>query len=242
MVSKVFSSGITGIEGYKVDVECSVNPGLSSVEIVGLPDASVKEARERVLSAISSVGFDFPLGKVTVNLAPGNIRKEGSGFDLAIALSILICSGVISQNSTDRYMFFGELSLDGSLRPLPGILPMVIAARELGFDKVVLPSVCAKEAAVVKDVTVYGTDSLHDIFLHLAGEREIVPFLADESDYFNNDLKYPMDFADVKGQETVKRGLEIAAAGGHNIIILWLTFPAYANAVISRVSQVDNAA
>lgn len=219
MVSKVFSSGISGLDGFKIDVECSVNPGLSSVEIVGLPDASVKEAKERVLSAISSVGFDFPLGKVTVNLAPGNIRKEGSGFDLAIALSILICGGVISQSSTDGYMFFGELSLDGSLRPLPGILPMVIAARELGFDKVILPAECAKEAAVVKDVTVYGAQSLHDIFLHLTGEKEIVPFLANKLDFFGEDLKYSMDFADVKGQETVKRGLEIAAAGGHNIIM-----------------------
>ena len=133
MVSKIISGGISGIDGYKVEVECSISSGLSSFEIVGLPDASVKEARERVLSAIGSVGFDFPLGKVTVNLAPGNIRKEGAGFDLPIALSILSCSGVVPLNITDDYMVFGELSLDGSLRALPGILPMVIAARELGF-------------------------------------------------------------------------------------------------------------
>ncbi len=219
MVSKIFSSGIAGLDGYKVEVECSVNSGLSSFEIVGLPDASVKEARERVLSAINSIGFDFPLGKVTVNLAPGNIRKEGSGFDLPIALSILICSGVISQQSADGYMFFGELSLDGTLRPLPGVLPMVIAAREIGFTKIILPAINAHEAAVVKDISIFGAENIHDIILHLSGAKEIIPLSANEIEYFSDDIKYSMDFADVKGQESVKRGLEIAAAGGHNCIM-----------------------
>ena len=219
MVSKIFSSGISGIDGYTVEVECSVNSGLSSFEIVGLPDASVKEARERVLSAISSAGFDFPLGKVTVNLAPGNIRKEGSGFDLPIALSILVCSGIVSQQQTDKYMFLGELSLDGSLRGLPGVLPMVIAARELGYSNIILPQVNAKEAAVVKDVSVFGAETLHDIILHLTCTKEIASFEICQEDYFPETIKYSMDFADVKGQESVKRGLEIAAAGGHNCIM-----------------------
>ncbi len=219
MVSKIFSSGITGIDGFTVEVECSVNSGLSSFEIVGLPDASVKEARERVLSAISSAGFDFPLGKVTVNLAPGNIRKEGSGFDLPIALSVLVCSGMISQEQADKYMFLGELSLDGSLRGLPGVLPMVIAARELGFTKIILPHINAKEAAVVKDVSVFGAETLQDIFLHLTNTKELTPFEVQQEDYFSENIRYPMDFADVKGQESVKRGLEIAAAGGHNCIM-----------------------
>ena len=219
MVSKIFSSGITGIDGFAVEVECSVSSGLSSFEIVGLPDASVKEARERVLSAISSVGFDFPLGKVTVNLAPGNIRKEGSGFDLPIALSVLICSGAIPCRPEEGYMFLGELSLDGSLRSLPGVLPMVIAARELGFDKVVLPAANASEAAVVKDIKVFGAETLHDIILHLTKVKELIPTTANEEDYFSENIKYAMDFADVKGQESVKRGLEIAAAGGHNCIM-----------------------
>lgn len=219
MVSKVFSSGICGINGYTVEVECSVSSGLSTFEIVGLPDASVKEARERVLSAISSVGFDFPLGKVTVNLAPGNIRKEGSGFDLPIALSVLICSGAVSPQATDGYMFLGELSLDGSLRGLPGVLPMVIAARELGFKKIILPSVNAREAAVVRDMSVFGAETLHDIILHLTQVHELAPSTANESDYFSENTKHSMDFADVKGQESVKRGLEIAAAGGHNCIM-----------------------
>lgn len=219
MVSKIFSSGITGIDGYTVEVECSVSSGLSTFEIVGLPDASVKEARERVLSAISSVGFDFPLGKVTVNLAPGNIRKEGSGFDLPIALSVLICSGVIPQQATDKYMFFGELSLDGMLRPLPGVLPMAIAARELGFANIILPAANAQEAAVVKDVSVFAAESLHDIILHLTKVKELEPVEISETAYFSQEIKYSMDFADVKGQESVKRGLEIAAAGGHNCIM-----------------------
>lgn len=219
MVSKIFSSGITGIDGFKVEVECSVTPGMTNFEIVGLPDASVKEARERVLSAIASVGLDFPLGKVTVNLAPGNIRKEGSGFDLPIALSILICSGIIPQQSADGYLFFGELSLDGSLRPLPGVLPMVIAARELGFKNIILPSECAREAAIVKDMTIFGAENLRDIIIHLNGEQEISPAAVDGLEYFSERLAYPMDFADVKGQESVKRGLEIAAAGGHNCIM-----------------------
>ena len=219
MVSRIFSSGITGIDGYKVEVECSVTSGMSNFEIVGLPDASVKEARERVLAAIASVGLDFPLGKVTVNLAPGNIRKEGSGFDLPIALSILICSGIIPQHSADRYLFFGELSLDGSLRPLPGVLPMVIAARELGFNSIILPSECAAEAAIVKDMTILGADNLRDIIIHLNGEQEISPVNINQDEYFSENRSYPMDFADVKGQDSVKRGLEIAAAGGHNCIM-----------------------
>ncbi|MFA7636758.1 MAG: YifB family Mg chelatase-like AAA ATPase [Monoglobales bacterium] len=219
MVSRIFSSGIAGLDGYKVEVECSVSSGLTTFEIVGLPDASVKEARERVLSAIGSVGFDFPLGKVTVNLAPGNIKKEGSGFDLPISLSILICSGALSQNSADGYIFFGELSLDGSLRALPGVLPMVIASRELGFTKVILPAENAREAAVVKDVTVFGAENLHDVILHLSGVKEITPFYINQQEYFSDDIKYTMDFADVKGQESVKRGLEIAAAGGHNCLM-----------------------
>lgn len=219
MVSKIFTGGIAGINGYTVEVECSVSSGLSSFEIVGLPDASVKEARERVLSAISSVGFDFPLGKVTVNLAPGNIRKEGSGFDLPIALSVLICAGALSQAATDGYMFFGELSLDGNLRPLSGVLPMVIAARELGYTKIILPADNAQEAAVVKDVSVFGAENIHDIILHLSRIKEIPPFIVNEQDYFSEDVKYAMDFANVKGQESVKRGLEIAAAGGHNCIM-----------------------
>ena len=219
MVSKIVSSGIAGLDGYKVEVECSVSSGLSAFEIVGLPDASVKEARERVLSAIGSAGFDFPLGKVTVNLAPGNIRKEGSGFDLPIALSVLICAGALSQQAADGYMYFGELSLDGTLRELPGVLPMVIAARELGFARIILPAVNAREAAVVKDVTVFGAQSIHDVILHLSGIKEITPVTVNEQDYFSEDIKYTMDFADVKGQESVKRGLEIAAAGGHNCLM-----------------------
>lgn len=219
MVSKIISSGIAGLDGYKVEVECSVSSGLSAFEIVGLPDASVKEARERVLSAIGSAGFDFPLGKVTVNLAPGNIRKEGSGFDLPIALSVLICAGALSQQAADGYMYFGELSLDGTLRELPGVLPMVIAARELGFTRIILPAVNAREAAVVKDVTVFGAQSIHDVILHLSGIKEITPVTVNEQDYFSEDIKYTMDFANVKGQESVKRGLEIAAAGGHNCLM-----------------------
>ncbi len=219
MVSKIFSSGISGIDGFAVEVECSLAPGLPSFDIVGLPDASVKEARERVLAAIGSIGYDFPAGKVTVNLAPGNIRKEGAGFDLPIALSILVCSGALSQIQTDGYIFFGELSLNGELRPLPGVLPMVISARELGFKKIILPAKCAREASVVKDVLVFGAENLQEIILHLTGTQEISPVQYGPLDFEETAFSSAMDFADVKGQDSVKRGLEIAAAGGHNCIM-----------------------
>ena len=219
MVSTVKSLGIWGIDGYIIDVECSVMPGMPSFDIVGLPDTAVKESKERVVSAIKYMGFDFPLGKVTINLAPGNIKKEGSGFDLPIALSILIASERIKVQNISNTVFVGELSLKGELRPVNGVLPMVIGARKGGFENVVLPVKNAKEACVVKDMNIFEAPSFYDVIAHISGQNPLNKVAATD-DIFSTDNIYSCDFADVKGQQTVKRGLEIAAAGGHNCLMI----------------------
>jgi len=220
MVSVVHSGGILGINGYIVDVECGISSGLPSFDTVGLPDTAVKESKERVTSTIESMGFDFPLGKVTINLAPSNIKKEGSGFDLPIALAVLNCAERVKINDISEYIFIGELSLRGELRPVNGVLPMVIGAWKNGFKKVILPLDNAKEAAVVKDMEVYGASNMHEVLAHLGGEALLSR--EDPNGFWLDSIMrtYDCDFSDVKGQENVKRGLEIAAAGGHNCIMV----------------------
>lgn len=220
MLAKISSMGVIGIDGLEVEVEVNSTSGFTSFEIVGLPDAAVKESKERVVSAIKSMGFDFPLGKVTVNLAPSNVKKEGTGFDLPIALAILSAAEKIKLPDISDCIFVGELSLGGELRTIQGILPIAVSAWKSGFKKIILPKGNEKEASVVEELEVYGADNMHDIFAHLTGMNPIERCILNPDMLKTENAKYKFDFADVRGQESVKRGLEIAAAGGHNILMI----------------------
>lgn len=220
MLSTIYSGGVQGIDGYTVEVEGTVSSGLPAFEIVGLPDTAVKESKERVRGAIESLGFDFPLRRVTINLAPGHIKKEGPGFDLPIAVAILTASEQLKAENLEEYLFLGELSLGGELRPVNGVLPMVMHAAANGIRKIILPRANAKEAAILQNVEVYGASDLHDVICHLSALDPMEAETLDLDAVFCQDTAYQYDFSDVKGQLEVKRALEIAAAGGHNSVMI----------------------
>ncbi|MGH2575914.1 MAG: YifB family Mg chelatase-like AAA ATPase, partial [Ignavibacteria bacterium] len=221
MISAVLSSTTLGINAYLVNIEthfARVVP--TSFIIVGLPDKAVKESSERVLAAVKNSGYTVPVRKITVNLAPADIKKEGSGFDLPIALGIICELGFIKPDILKDYVFVGELSLDGKLRPVRGILPIAIEVKRQNLKGLIVPEENAKEAAMVDGIDVHPLSTLQEVIEFLNGSVGLEPFKVNIEEIFNTDEKNIVDFSDVKGQYEVKRALEIAAAGGHNIIMI----------------------
>lgn len=220
MLVKVYAAALQGIDATIVTIEVNSSRGIKFF-LVGLPDSAVKESHERIMSALQVNGFRFPSRQIVVNMAPADIRKEGSAYDLPLAIGILASAGEVSDEKLSKYLIMGELSLDGSLQPIKGALPIAISARAQGYEGFILPKQNAREAAVVNNLNVYGVENIKEVIEFFNGKRELEPTIVNtREEFYQHQSSFPFDFADVKGQENVKRALEVAAAGGHNVIMI----------------------
>ncbi len=219
MIVKINTGVVCGLEGKHVIVEADFSNGLPSFDIVGLPDTAVKESKERVRSAIKNSGFQFPAKHAVINLAPADLKKEGSLFDLPIAISILAGTGQLKTEFSD-YIFIGELGLSGEIRPVNGVLSLVCCAKENGFKKIVVPAGNASEAVLADGIDVLGANCLADVYMHLTGEKSIEPSFCDIDKIFSEESVYGIDFADVRGQHALRRGVELCVSGGHNLLLI----------------------
>lgn len=219
MLAKILSSAVIGIDAYIVEVEIDISQGLPAFSTVGLPEGAVRESKERVKAAIKNSGYYFPSDRITVNLAPADIKKEGSAFDLPMAIGILAATGLVSRSSFSDYLFLGELSLDGLVRPVKGVLPMAMVAKDHGLKGVFLPLENALEAGVVEGIDIYPVNTLSQVIEVLKGVSKIDPFKVEINKLFERPDSM-VDFRDVRGQENAKRAMEISAAGGHNLIMI----------------------
>lgn len=217
MVGKSYSMGMFGMDAFKVEVEADLSQGLPAFDLVGLPDTAVKESRNRVRSAMKNCGFEFPVSRITMNLAPADMRKEGPIYDLPLLVALLKVTGQL-QADTDSSVFIGELSLNGIVRPIRGALPMAIKAHKEGFKSIFVPAANAREAAVVKDIQVYPVEDVYSLIEHLRGSCRLLP--SEYIEDFQNQLSGQPDFSEVKGQNEAKRALEIAASGNHNVLLI----------------------
>lgn len=220
MLIKVFGSAVFGVEATTITVEVNIDKGVG-YHLVGLPDNAIKESSYRIAAALKNNGYQLPVKKITINMAPADLRKEGSAYDLTLAIGILAASGQIQADDIDKYVIMGELSLDGGLQPIKGALPIAIKAREEGFKGFFLPKQNVKEAAIVDGLDVYGVENVMEVIDFFEGRGNLEPTIFNTREEFYKTLDFPeFDFSDVKGQESIKRCMEIAAAGGHNIILI----------------------